>query len=53
MMRMGTVSVRATSSRAGTAARPVTAVRAAGYTSTARELPTRDDVKEDRYTNTI
>ncbi|XP_035431065.2 intraflagellar transport protein 88 homolog [Spodoptera frugiperda] len=47
MMRMGTVSVRATSSRAGTAARPVTAVRAAGYTSTARELPTRDDVKED------
>ncbi|KAH9646035.1 hypothetical protein HF086_017564 [Spodoptera exigua] len=47
MMRMGTVSVRANSSRAGTAARPVTAVRAAGYTSTARELPTRDDVKED------
>ncbi|XP_022829262.1 intraflagellar transport protein 88 homolog [Spodoptera litura] len=47
MMRMGTVSVRATSSRAGTAARPVTAVRAAGYTSTTREVPTRDDVKED------
>ncbi|KAJ8724951.1 hypothetical protein PYW07_015909 [Mythimna separata] len=47
MMRMGTVSVRGNSSRAGTAARPVTAVRAAGYTSTTRDIPTRDDVKED------
>lgn len=51
MMRMSTVSVRGNSSRAATAARPVTAVRAAGYTSTTRDIPTRDDVKEDRYTN--
>ncbi|XP_047023065.1 intraflagellar transport protein 88 homolog [Helicoverpa zea] len=47
MTRMGTVSVRGNSSRAATAARPVTAVRAAGYTSTLRDLPARDDVKED------
>ncbi|XP_075972399.1 intraflagellar transport protein 88-like protein nompB [Anticarsia gemmatalis] len=47
MMRMGTVSVRGNSSRAATAARPVTAVRAAGYTSATRDLPTRDEVKED------
>ncbi|XP_028156305.1 intraflagellar transport protein 88 homolog [Ostrinia furnacalis] len=48
MFRLGTVSVRGGSSRAGTAAaRPVTAVRAAGYTSQAPKTPTRDDAKED------
>ncbi|XP_073963690.1 intraflagellar transport protein 88-like protein nompB [Choristoneura fumiferana] len=47
MFRLGTVSVRG-GSRAGTAAaRPVTAVRAAGYTSAARDLPSREDRKED------
>lgn len=49
MFRLGTVSVRGGSSRAGTAAaRPVTAVRAAGYTSAAPKTPTRDEAKEDR-----
>ncbi|KAL0883816.1 hypothetical protein ABMA27_015905 [Loxostege sticticalis] len=48
MFRLGTVSVRGGSSRAGTAAaRPVTAVRAAGYTSAAPKTPTRDEAKED------
>ncbi|XP_047989968.1 intraflagellar transport protein 88 homolog isoform X2 [Leguminivora glycinivorella] len=48
MFRLGTVSVRGGSSRAGTAAaRPVTAVRAAGYTSAARDLPSREERKED------
>ncbi|XP_063530460.1 intraflagellar transport protein 88 homolog [Cydia strobilella] len=48
MFRMGTVNVRGGSSRAGTAAaRPVTAVRAAGYTSAARDLPSREERKED------
>ncbi|KOB79485.1 putative tetratricopeptide repeat protein 10, tpr10 [Operophtera brumata] len=47
MMRLGTVSVRG-GSRAGTAAaRPVTAVRAAGYTSTTRDVPSREENKED------
>ncbi|XP_072942133.1 uncharacterized protein nompB [Epargyreus clarus] len=44
MFRVGTVSV----SRAGTAAaRPVTALRAAGYTSAARDAAVRDDNRED------
>ncbi|XP_060800695.1 intraflagellar transport protein 88 homolog isoform X1 [Amyelois transitella] len=48
MFRMGTVSVRGGRSRAGTAAaRPVTAVRAAGYSSAARDTPSREDKKED------
>ncbi|XP_052751639.1 intraflagellar transport protein 88 homolog isoform X2 [Galleria mellonella] len=48
MFRVGTVSMRGGSSRAGTAAaRPVTAVRAAGYTSAARDTPSREDKKED------
>ncbi|XP_063379795.1 intraflagellar transport protein 88 homolog [Cydia fagiglandana] len=48
MFRLGTVNVRGGSSRAGTAAaRPVTAVRAAGYTSAARDLPSREERKED------
>ncbi|XP_053600484.1 intraflagellar transport protein 88 homolog [Plodia interpunctella] len=47
MFRVGTVSVRGGSSRAGTAARPVTAVRAVGYTSTARDAPGREDRKEE------
>lgn len=51
MMRLGTVSVRG-GSRAGTAAaRPVTAVRAAGYTSTTRDVPSREENKEDTYVN--
>ncbi|XP_026491809.2 intraflagellar transport protein 88 homolog [Vanessa tameamea] len=52
MFRLGTVSVRG-GSRAGTAsARPVTAVRAAGYTST-RDAPARDDKKEDSIEDKI
>ncbi|XP_049865203.1 intraflagellar transport protein 88 homolog [Pectinophora gossypiella] len=61
MFRVGTVSMRgagaagpagaggaAGGSRGGTAAaRPVTALRAAGYTSSARATPSRDDKKED------
>lgn len=50
MFRQGTVNIRAGSSRAGTAAaRPMTAVRAAGYTSAARSSPSLDEKKEDRY----
>ncbi|CAH2091868.1 unnamed protein product [Euphydryas editha] len=50
--RLGTVSVRG-GSRAGTAAaRPVTAVRAAGYTST-RDAPARDEKKEDSIEDKI
>lgn len=48
MLRLGTVSMPR-SSRAGTAAaRPVTAVRAAGYTSASRDTPSREEKKEDR-----
>ncbi|XP_026326513.1 intraflagellar transport protein 88 homolog isoform X2 [Hyposmocoma kahamanoa] len=47
MLRLGTVSMPR-SSRAGTAAaRPVTAVRAAGYTSASRDTPSREEKKED------
>ncbi|XP_059060211.1 intraflagellar transport protein 88 homolog [Achroia grisella] len=54
MFRVGTVSMRGGSSRAGTAAaRPVTAVRAAGYTSTARDTPSREDKKEDSVEDRI
>lgn len=44
---MGTGRIRG-SSRAGTAARPMTALRAAGYTSAARDTPLKDDRREDR-----
>ncbi|KAJ0179268.1 hypothetical protein K1T71_004980 [Dendrolimus kikuchii] len=47
IMRLGTVSMREGSSRVGTAARPVTALRAAGYTSAPRDLPAKDEHKED------
>ena len=48
MFRLGTVGARG-ASRAGTAAvRPVTAVRAAGYTST-RDTPSREDKKAERF----
>ncbi|KAI5641970.1 tetratricopeptide repeat domain-containing protein [Phthorimaea operculella] len=54
MIRMGTVSMRGGSSRAGTAAaRPVTAVRAAGYTSSARETLNREEKKEDSIEDRI
>ncbi|KAM3968299.1 intraflagellar transport protein 88-like protein nompB [Aphomia sociella] len=54
MFRVGTVNMRGGSSRAGTAAaRPVTAVRAAGYTSTARDTPSREDKKEDSVEDRI
>ncbi|XP_039745966.1 intraflagellar transport protein 88 homolog [Pararge aegeria] len=53
MFRLGTVSVRGGQSRAGTAAaRPVTAVRAAGYTST-RDTPSREEKKEDSVEDKI
>ncbi|CAH0717255.1 unnamed protein product, partial [Brenthis ino] len=52
MFRLGTVSVRGGASRAGTAARPVTAVRAAGYTST-RDTPSREDKKEESIEDKI
>lgn len=52
MFRLGTVSMRGGQTRAGTAAaRPVTAVRAAGYTST-RDTPSREEKKEDRFVKT-
>lgn len=48
MFRLGTVGARG-ASRAGTASvRPVTAVRAAGYTST-RDTPSREDKKPERF----
>ncbi|XP_050362517.1 intraflagellar transport protein 88 homolog [Nymphalis io] len=52
VFRLGTTRVRG-GSRAGTAAaRPVTAVRAAGYTST-RDAPARDEKKEDSIEDKI
>ncbi|CAG9791902.1 unnamed protein product [Diatraea saccharalis] len=47
MFRLGTVGGRAVSSRGGAGARPVTAVRAAGYTRAARDTPTKDDKKDE------
>ncbi|CAG4940510.1 unnamed protein product [Colias eurytheme] len=53
MFRMGTVSVRG--SRAGTAAatRPVTAHRAAGYTSTTRDNSAKEEKREDTIEDKI
>ncbi|XP_028036474.1 intraflagellar transport protein 88 homolog isoform X1 [Bombyx mandarina] len=52
MVRLGTVSMRDVGSRSGTSARPVTALRAAGYTSASRDrpMPTQhlEDSVEDR-----
>ncbi|KAL4703378.1 hypothetical protein ACJJTC_011167 [Scirpophaga incertulas] len=47
MFRVGTVSGRGLTSRAGTAGRPVTAVRAAGFTRSNRDTPVKEDHKED------
>ncbi|XP_041972758.1 intraflagellar transport protein 88 homolog [Aricia agestis] len=52
IFRVGTVSVRG-ASRAGTAARPVTAVRAAGYTSSAKHFAGRDSKKEETIEDKI
>ncbi|CAH0397270.1 unnamed protein product [Chilo suppressalis] len=54
MFRLGTVGGRAISSRGGgPSARPVTAVRAAGYTRATRDTPTRDDKKDDNIEDKI
>ncbi|CAK1578258.1 unnamed protein product [Parnassius mnemosyne] len=49
---IGTARVR-DSSRAGTAARPMTALRAAGYTSANRDTPLKDERREDSVEDKI
>ncbi|KPI91228.1 Intraflagellar transport protein 88-like [Papilio xuthus] len=49
---MGTGRIRG-SSRAGTATRPMTALRAAGYTSATRDTPLKDDRREDSIEDKI
>ncbi|XP_068627587.1 intraflagellar transport protein 88 homolog [Battus philenor] len=52
ILGLGTGRIRG-SSRAGTAARPMTALRAAGYTSATRDAPLKDDRREDSIEDKI